>query len=108
MQYYLTKKTVIARDEDRLAKVGDVVLLKELPEKLSKRVAHKVDRIIYGIGNVTDPLTGLKCDKDGYWESQPGEWEAQVKDRMVQEDIAGDHAQRTEGHLGASKEGTAV
>ncbi|XP_072024668.1 small ribosomal subunit protein uS17m-like [Amphiura filiformis] len=98
MKYYGRRRTVLARDEERLAKEGDVVLLKEMPEKVSKRVSHKVDRVIYSLGNVTDPITGLKCDKDGYWESRRGEWD---------ENMMAKAAERTEEQYEA-QEGTAV
>ncbi len=74
------------------------MLLKELPEKVNTNVAFKVDRVVYSLGNVTDPVTGLKCDKNSYWESVPGEWDKKIAENVPE---------RTEGERN-SQEGTAV
>lgn len=106
MKYYPTRRTVFARDEDRKAKIGDVVLLQELPNKVSNKVSHRVHRIIYSLGNVTDPVTGLKCDKNGYWETTPGEWE---KKYGVKGEGNGNADRTDDIEQGADmKEGTAV
>ncbi|KAH8020272.1 hypothetical protein HPB51_025762 [Rhipicephalus microplus] len=39
----------------------DTFLMAELPERLSLRIAHKVEKIVYKDGNIIDPLTGQKC-----------------------------------------------
>lgn len=38
--------------------MGDVVLLKALPEPRSKHVKHELAEMIYKVGRVVDPLTG--------------------------------------------------
>lgn len=40
--------------------MGDIVLLKALPEKRSRHVKHELAEIVYKVGNVVDPLTGKK------------------------------------------------
>lgn len=38
--------------------MGDIVLLKALPEARSKHVKHELSEIVYKVGQVVDPLTG--------------------------------------------------
>lgn len=40
--------------------MGDIVLLKALPEARSKHVKHELSEIVYKVGRVVDPLTGKK------------------------------------------------
>lgn len=37
--------------------MGDIVLLKALPEARSKHVKHELSEIVYKVGRVVDPLT---------------------------------------------------
>lgn len=59
-QYYNKRKTYFAHDALQQCTVGDIVLLKALPEKRSKHVKHELAEIVYKVGNVVDPLTGKK------------------------------------------------
>ncbi|KAH9362409.1 hypothetical protein HPB48_020181 [Haemaphysalis longicornis] len=38
-----------------------LLTMQELPERLSLRIAHKVEKIVFKNGNIIDPLTGQKC-----------------------------------------------
>ena len=40
--------------------MGDIVLLKVLPEARSKHVKHELSEIVYKVGRVVDPLTGKR------------------------------------------------
>lgn len=40
--------------------MGDIVLLKALPEPRSKHVKHELADIVYKVGRVVDPLTGKR------------------------------------------------
>lgn len=60
LQYYNKRKTYFAHDALRQCTVGDVVLLKALPEARSKHVKHELVEIVYKVGRVVDPLTGKK------------------------------------------------
>ena len=60
LQYYNKRKTYFAHDALQQCIVGDIVLLKALPEKKSKHVNHELAEIVYKVGNVVDPLTGKK------------------------------------------------
>jgi small subunit ribosomal protein S17 len=36
------------------------VLIKEMPQKLTKLITHDIAEIVYPLGDVTDPITGKK------------------------------------------------
>nr|XP_006641084.1 PREDICTED: 28S ribosomal protein S17, mitochondrial [Lepisosteus oculatus] len=58
MKFYNKRKTYFAHDALEQCTVGDVVLLKALPEKKSKHVKHELAEVVYKVGKVIDPLTG--------------------------------------------------
>lgn len=60
VQYYNKRKTYFAHDALQQCTVGDVVLLKALPEPRSKHVKHELAEIVYKVGQVVDPLTGKR------------------------------------------------
>lgn len=35
-----------------------IVLVKELPEKLTRQITHSVEKIVFQYGDITDPITG--------------------------------------------------
>lgn len=49
-----------AHDPEELCKTGDVVLIQELPEKLTTFITHKVLNVIYPLGDITDPISNKK------------------------------------------------
>lgn len=49
--------------------MGDVVLLKALPEPRSKHVKHTLAEIVYKVGQVVDPLTGKRVAGTEFVES---------------------------------------
>lgn len=51
---------MFAHDPDQKCKVGDVVLVKELPAKLTRLITHSVEEIVFQYGDITDPITGKK------------------------------------------------
>ncbi|KAM9348582.1 small ribosomal subunit protein uS17m [Symphorus nematophorus] len=60
LKYYNKRKTYFAHDALRQCTVGDIVLLKALPEARSKHVKHELAEIVYKVGRVVDPLTGKR------------------------------------------------
>lgn len=42
--------------------------MKELEARRTRFITHKLEKIIYSIGNVRDPLTGKRCDSETYWD----------------------------------------
>lgn len=67
-KYYNKRKTYFAHDALEQCTVGDVVLLKALPEKRSKHVKHELADIVYKVGQVVDPLTGKRVAGKQYLE----------------------------------------
>lgn len=47
-----------AYDPEKKCKTGDIVLVKELPERITSLVTHAVEEIVFKKGDVIDPLTG--------------------------------------------------
>lgn len=47
-------------DPNKICKSGDIVLIKEMPQKLTKLITHSIEEIVYPLGDVTDPITGRK------------------------------------------------
>ncbi|XP_029924562.1 small ribosomal subunit protein uS17m [Myripristis murdjan] len=60
LKYYNKRKTYFAHDALQQCTVGDIVLLKALPEARSKHVKHELAEIVHKVGRVVDPLTGKK------------------------------------------------
>ncbi|KAG7484064.1 hypothetical protein MATL_G00045120 [Megalops atlanticus] len=60
LKYFNKRKTYFAHDALGQCTVGDIVLLKALPERRSKHVKHELAEIVYKVGNVVDPLTGKR------------------------------------------------
>ncbi|TNM85196.1 small ribosomal subunit protein uS17m [Takifugu rubripes] len=60
LKYYNKRKTYFAHDALEQCTVGDIVLLKALPEARSKHVKHELSEIVYKVGRVVDPLTGKR------------------------------------------------
>ena len=48
--------------------MGDIVLLKALPEARAKHVKHELAEIVYKVGRVVDPLTGKSVAGDEFLE----------------------------------------
>ncbi|XP_033834662.1 28S ribosomal protein S17, mitochondrial [Periophthalmus magnuspinnatus] len=60
LKYFNKRKTYFAHDVLQQCTVGDIVLLKALPEPRSKHVKHELAEIVYKVGRVVDPLTGKR------------------------------------------------
>ncbi|XP_063809845.1 small ribosomal subunit protein uS17m [Pseudophryne corroboree] len=69
LKYYNKRKTYFAHDAQEQCTVGDIVLLKALPERRSKHVKHELSEIIFKVGRVVDPLTGKSCAGTKFLES---------------------------------------
>lgn len=59
-QYFNEFQYIFAHDPTNLCKTGDVVLIKELPKRLSTLITHTVDKVVYPLGDITDPISGKK------------------------------------------------
>ncbi|XP_005987596.1 28S ribosomal protein S17, mitochondrial [Latimeria chalumnae] len=61
LKYFNKRKTYFTHDPLQQCTVGDIVLLKALPERRTKHVKHELAQIVYKVGNVIDPVTGRAC-----------------------------------------------
>ncbi|KAI4897568.1 hypothetical protein NFI96_020847 [Prochilodus magdalenae] len=68
LKYYNKRKTYFAHDALQQCTVGDIVLLKALPERRSKHVNHELAEIVFKVGAVVDPLTGKKVAGGSFLE----------------------------------------
>ncbi|XP_053981205.1 28S ribosomal protein S17, mitochondrial [Hylaeus volcanicus] len=56
--YFSKYEFIYAIDPDKRCKVGDTVLIQNLPEKLTRIITHKVTDVVFPMGDITDPITG--------------------------------------------------
>ncbi|KAG5326800.1 RT17 protein, partial [Acromyrmex heyeri] len=56
--YFRENEFVYAHDPKKLCKTGDVILIKTLPQKLTRLITHEVVEVIYPLGDIVDPVTG--------------------------------------------------
>ncbi|KAL6427533.1 hypothetical protein ACFW04_008785 [Cataglyphis niger] len=66
--YYKKYDFIYANDPEKLSKTGDVILIKELPNKITRLITHEVIEVIYPLGDITDPITGKKIIVGQYRE----------------------------------------
>lgn len=64
--YFPESYNLYVSDIEDKAIVGDIVFIKKLDEPRRTVETHEIKDIIYKVGHVVDPLTGLRCNKDGY------------------------------------------
>ncbi|XP_042892809.1 28S ribosomal protein S17, mitochondrial-like [Penaeus japonicus] len=67
--YFAKHTNFYAHDPDKQCKVGDIVLIKALPEKMTRFISHSLVKVVYPYGDVTDPITGKKCVVSSYREN---------------------------------------
>ncbi|XP_067002672.1 small ribosomal subunit protein uS17m [Anabrus simplex] len=60
LMYFKKDDFFYAHDPEKKCKSGDIVLIQELPEKLTTLITHKVLQVVYPLGDITDPITGKK------------------------------------------------
>uniref|UniRef100_A0A8C1SMC0 Small ribosomal subunit protein uS17m n=1 Tax=Cyprinus carpio TaxID=7962 RepID=A0A8C1SMC0_CYPCA len=90
LKYYNKRKTYFAHDPLEQCTIGDVVLLKALPEKRSKHVNHELAEIVYKVGQVVDLLTGKRVAGTQYLEpltESTEDTEVSLKEKLEQLNI---------------------
>lgn len=65
-QYFEENDHVFAYDPEKKVKTGDIVLVRQLPEKKTTLITHSVEKIIYKLGDVIDPVTNKPVVVDTY------------------------------------------
>ncbi|NP_001080903.1 mitochondrial ribosomal protein S17 L homeolog isoform X1 [Xenopus laevis] len=78
LKYYNKRKTYFAHDAQQQCTIGDIVLLKALPERRSKHVKHELSEIVFKVGRVVDPLTGSRCAGSVFLDSLTANEDANV------------------------------
>ncbi|XP_055536430.1 28S ribosomal protein S17, mitochondrial isoform X2 [Wyeomyia smithii] len=66
--YFKKDEFYFVHDPNKMCKSGDIVLIKELPQKLTRLITHSIEEIVYPLGDVTDPITGKKVTAGKYRE----------------------------------------
>lgn len=66
--YFKKDEFYFVHDPSKKCKTGDIVLIKELPQKLTRLITHSIEEIVYPLGDVTDPITGKKVTVGKYRE----------------------------------------
>ncbi|KAJ8872937.1 hypothetical protein PR048_026553 [Dryococelus australis] len=66
LMYFSEDEFIYAHDPEKMCKEGDVALVQELPQKMTRLISHKVLRVVYPLGDITDPVTGKKVMQDEY------------------------------------------
>lgn len=57
---------MFAHDPEKKVKTGDIVLIRELAEKKTTLITHSVEKIVYRLGDVIDPITNKSVVADQY------------------------------------------
>ncbi|BFG03918.1 28S ribosomal protein S17 mitochondrial [Drosophila madeirensis] len=58
--YFKKDNFFFAHDPQKVCKTGDVVLIRELPERMTRLITHAVEKVVYPLGDITDPISGKK------------------------------------------------
>lgn len=66
--YFKKDEFYFVHDPSKKCKTGDIVLIKELPQRLTRLITHSIEEIVYPLGDVTDPITGKKVTVGKYRE----------------------------------------
>lgn len=66
--FFPEKYTFFAYDPKTTCKAGDIVLIKKLNDPLTRKITHEIVKVVYPIGNVTDPISGKKVVVSQYRE----------------------------------------
>lgn len=65
LKMYFNKSYVFETvDEKNLSKKGDIVLVRKLEKQLSQKKFFSIEKILFQIDNITDPITGKKINHD--------------------------------------------
>ncbi|KAL7056746.1 hypothetical protein AAHC03_021101 [Spirometra sp. Aus1] len=54
--------------------IGDIVLVEKCDPPIAFNTVYKLKRVVYPVGNITDPVTGLKCEGPEYSIEVMQEW----------------------------------
>ncbi|XP_054714368.1 28S ribosomal protein S17, mitochondrial-like [Uloborus diversus] len=66
--YFKEQTQYYAYDKTKECKEGDYVIIKEYPESPEKKVTHTVEKVVYKLGHLIDPVTGKRTSGTEYIE----------------------------------------
>nr|CAG4652266.1 EOG090X0GMQ [Triops cancriformis] len=66
--YFPSYETLYAHDPQKACKPGDVILVQQLPQKVTKQISHAVKKVVFPLGDVLDPVTGKPVVGEHYRE----------------------------------------
>ncbi|KAL3311156.1 37S ribosomal protein S17 mitochondrial [Cichlidogyrus casuarinus] len=66
LKYFYQSGTFWAHRQGLDLKIGDIVLLKKTPKPIAFNTLFKVQKLIYSIGQMVDPVTGLPCEGEHF------------------------------------------
>ncbi|CAL8100988.1 unnamed protein product [Orchesella dallaii] len=74
--YFVRFDSYFTHDPDKIAKTGDIVLIEQLPKRLTRDITHQLTKVIYPMGDIVDPISGKKCMGGQFRDVE------EVKDRL--------------------------
>ncbi|CRL03380.1 CLUMA_CG016273, isoform A [Clunio marinus] len=66
--YFREDQIYWVHDPDKKCKSGDIVLIKEMPHKMTRLITHSLEEIVHPLGDVTCPITNKKVVVGKYRE----------------------------------------
>ncbi|VDP90149.1 unnamed protein product [Echinostoma caproni] len=70
LKYYYQTATYWAHDQDIKTNIGDMVLVEKTNQPIAFHTMYKLKKIVYPIGQIRDPVTGLLCEGPEYTVDQ--------------------------------------
>ncbi|VDK88665.1 unnamed protein product [Dibothriocephalus latus] len=74
LKYYYQSKTYWTHTQDMKVDIGDIVLIEKCDPPIAFNTVYKLKRVVYPVGNIIDPVTGLKCEGSEYPIDVMQEW----------------------------------
>ncbi|CAK9806260.1 28S ribosomal protein S17, mitochondrial [Anthophora quadrimaculata] len=69
LTYFTKYEFVYAVDPEKRCKIGDTVLIQNLPEKLTRIITHKIVDVVFPVGDIVDPVSGKTIVAGKYRET---------------------------------------
>ncbi|CAL8072611.1 unnamed protein product [Calicophoron daubneyi] len=66
LKYYYQTATYWAHTQGLSTDIGDIVLVEKSDPPIAFNTALKLVKVVYPIGQITDPITGLPCEGSEY------------------------------------------
>lgn len=71
LNYYFRKYAdVNVYDPQKHTKKGDIVLIRRMEKPLTLQINYEIEKIVYKLGDITDPITGRKCVNARYRDEE--------------------------------------